>query len=511
MSKRSRQPNPLHTAKARAINAALDASMSAQMPDTTADSSRNWGWQRTPRDARADTLPYLGTYRGQSRALIGTNALARGAIRTNTDRVVGTGLALSASPSAQILGWSKEQVLAWKAKVQAEFSMFADGTDCDHAGKHSFYELQGMVLWGMLASGDIFSLLPEGKPTDTCPYTLRIQLIEADRVGNPLGQMDTAAIAGGIKFENGRPQSAYIYDQHPGGFAMSSSGIFSGAWVDFVGKSGRKRLLHHARLDRPDQPRGTPYLAPVINDIKRLGDYADAEVKAAVISAFYALIFEAPPSDNGVHGADSDAEFEQVESGFPGKIYYAQPGEKVNSFNATRPNPNFEPFFRAVSRNIGMGLGIPVELLLKEFNASYSASKAALLDAWMYLRNVRMWLARSFCQPVYETWMAEAVIKGRISAPSFFSDPLMRWAYTRALWPGDSMGSINPKDEVAAYTAAIDARLMTRERAEWELFGSDWYETLAGKETEQTLLKQSDLLPVPKAGAAVQQNTKEQP
>jgi hypothetical protein len=43
---------------------------------------------------------------------------------------------------------------------------------------------------------------------------------------------------------------------------------------------------------------------------------------------------------------------------------------------------------------------------------------------------------------------------------------------------------------------------MTRERAEWELFGTDWYETFDAKKTEQTMLADADLLPVPKAGAA---------
>ena len=153
-----------------------------------------------------------------------------------------------------------------------------------------------------------------------------------------------------------------------------------------------------------------------------------------------------------------------------------------------------------------MALGIPFELLVKQFNASYSASKAALLDAWVYFRNVRQWLALSFCQPVYETWLAEAVAIGRIKAPGFFSDPLMRWAYTRAAWPGDSMGSINPKDEVAAYVAAIDARLMTRERAEWELWGTDFNETFDQKQGEQERLRAAALLPIPKAGAAAPQS-----
>jgi hypothetical protein len=152
-------------------------------------------------------------------------------------------------------------------------------------------------------------------------------------------------------------------------------------------------------------------------------------------------------------------------------------------------------------KQIGMGLGVPFEVLIKVFNSSYSASKAALLDAWMRFRSERIWLARSFCQPVYETWLAEAITLGRVKAPGFFRDPLVRWAYCQAAWFGDSMGSINPKDEVAAFSAAIEARLTTHERAEWELFGTDWNATFEAKHAEHKRLDGAGLLPVPKAGA----------
>jgi len=91
---------------------------------------------------------------------------------------------------------------------------------------------------------------------------------------------------------------------------------------------------------------------------------------------------------------------------------------------------------------------------------------------------------------------------GRVEAPGFFADPLLRWAYTRAAWLGDSMGSINPKEEVQAFVSAVDARLMTRERAEWELFGTDWNESFDQKAAEQIRLRDAGMLPVPKAGAA---------
>lgn len=471
----------------------------------SAGDTGEWGWSRPARDVHADTLPHLGSQRGQGRHLAQSTAIGAGAIRTNLDRVVGTGLALSASPAAAVLGWSDQRAAEFKAKAQAEFSLFADGTGCDMEGRQNFYELQATVLWGVLSSGDIFTLLPDAEPTGNNPYSLRLQLIEADRCGNPMGQMDGADTAGGIRFKSGKPVAAHIYDRHPGAAYVPGARMFAGQWVEFVGnQSGRRRLLHHLRANRPGQARGVPYLAPVADDIKRISDCSDAEVKAAIVSALHAVFVETPVGDPSAIYAGG---MRKARQGWSAELDAASiiglsPGEKISTDTPGRPNPNFEPFFLAITGQIGMGLGIPRELLLKQFNASYSASKAALLDAWIYFRGVRTWLARSFCQPVYETWMAEAVLLGRLQAPGFFTDPLLRWAYTRAQWPGDSMGSINPKDEVAAYSAAVDARLVSRERAEWELFGTDWHDTFAAKKTEHSLLKAADMLPVPKAGAA---------
>ena len=108
---------------------------------------------------------------------------------------------------------------------------------------------------------------------------------------------------------------------------------------------------------------------------------------------------------------------------------------------------------------------------------------------------------------MFETWLAEAVAIGRVPAPGFFADPLLRWAYTRAAWPGDSMGSIDPKAEVQAYVEAIDARLMTRERAEWELFGSGWDETYDQKLAEYEPLVKDGMLPVPRCASRCRRQT----
>lgn len=478
-------------------------------------------WSLFARDARADTLKHLTTQRAASRELYSTNAIAAGAINTDVERVVGTGLALVASPHRGVLGWSEDQAQAWKANTQAEFSLWADSTDCDWAGEQNFYQLQALVKRSAKTSGDCFTLLPMAERTRMQPYGLRLQVIEADRVGNPMGATDSADLAGGIAFSNGRPLSAYVYDTHPGSTSWWGGARFSGQAIRFVGDTGRRHLLHHYHKQRPDQPRGTPYLAPVIDLIKQIGRFTESEITAAVLNSFFTVFYESGTSNGGNPLGDAAlASHEASGSGQPdgadhgdesevalgmGAMVELPPGVKANFADPKRPNPNAEGFIHMLVGLIGMGLGVPRDLLLKQFNRSYSASKAALLDAWIHFRVERAWLSLSLCQPVYETWMTEAVFLGRIQAPGFFADPLLRWAYTRAAWPGDSMGSINPKDEVAAYTAAIDARLMTRERAEWELGGTDWNETFDQKLAEHKRLAANGLLPIPKAGAAAPQ------
>lgn len=464
-------------------------------------------WGSLGRDAAGDSLYALKYDRANSRDLARTSPIAVGAINTNIDRVVGTGLALSAQPNLRVLGWTAEEAAEWKATTQNEFSMWADSTDCDITAQHTFYELQGLVLRAVLESGDAFSLLPDATATPMQPYRLRVQVLEADRVGNPMGQADSPTVAGGIEIEaeGGRPRRCHVYKSHPGGLLPGQTGtMYAGDWVDMIGRTGRRRILHHFRKLRPGQPRGLPYLAPIIDCIKQISRYTEAEIMAAVITSYFTVFIEAPGGNTApVFGATDGAGGVSDEIGLGmGAVVGLAPGEKVQTANPARPNPNFEPFILAVIKQMGMALGLPYELLVKQFNASYSASKAALLDAWVYFRSVRTWLALSFCQPVYETWLAEAVAIGRISAPGFFTDPLMRWAYTRAAWPGDSMGSIDPKKEVEAYIAAVDARLMTRERAEWELFGTDFNDTFDPKKSEEQRLKAADMLPVPKAGAA---------
>ena len=167
-----------------------------------------------------------------------------------------------------------------------------------------------------------------------------------------------------------------------------------------------------------------------------------------------------------------------------GAIVALEEGEEVQIANPGRPNTAFDGFVVSISRQIGAALEIPYELLVKNFTASYSASRASLLEAWKMFRMRREWLISSFCQPVYEEWLTEAVLKGRIKAPGFFDDPAIRAAWSGAEWYGDAQGQLDPLKEANAAKVRVDEGFSTREREAAELTGMK-YETINAVRTRE--------------------------
>ena len=107
----------------------------------------------------------------------------------------------------------------------------------------------------------------------------------------------------------------------------------------------------------------------------------------------------------------------------------------------------------AVLRQIGVALELPFEVLVKHFTASYSAARAAIMEAWRFYQREREFLVEAFCRPVWEWAITEAVARGLLDAPGFFDDPLVRDAWLGTEWIGASAPQIDPLKEANAATA----------------------------------------------------------
>jgi lambda family phage portal protein len=247
-------------------------------------------------------------------------------------------------------------------------------------------------------------------------------------------------------------------------------------------------VLHHFRRLRPGPPRGIPWFAPVIQILKDLGRYSEAEIVAAVTSACF--VMQSTSSDDG---GDDDSEgdgTDRLRYVNPGLMANLAQGEQLTSINPNRPNVAFDPFVQAMMRQVGVALELPYEVLIKHFTASYSAARAALLEAWKTYRTRRAWLTQSLNQPVYERWLIEAVAKNRLPVNIPIGDPALFRAWATAEWIGPSMGQIDELKEAQAAKLRVDEEFSTRDEETARLTGGDWRQKHRQRALEESLRRQ---------------------
>lgn len=460
------------------------------------------------------------TLRQRGRMLSMSSPIAASAIKTNRTKVVGIGLSLKSTVDTDALGMTPEAAKAWQRNTEREWALWANKREnCDATGMNSFAGLQRLTVSSWLTNGDIFGLYQRYDPTPINPYSLRIHMIEADRISTPKDS-SVLPIGGTTDGKNAR-NGNYIYD----GVEVDKNGMVVAYYVcnhyphqisrpdektewqrirAYGKRTGLPNILHILDTERPDQYRGVTFLAPVIESLLNISRYTQSELMAALIQSFFTawIYTETNPAQipmNEVNYGDDDSPDNPPDSNVsnhpnememgPGTILHLQEGEKVQFGEPHIPSSGFDTFFKVICKEIGAALEIPYDTLLKEFNASYSASRAALMEAWEAFKGRREMLINMFCQPVYETWLAEAVAIGRIKAPGFFDDPRIRAAWCRAQWLGPVQGQLDPTKEVKADILAVSKGFKTHEQVTREYGGGDWHENVEQLKGENEALQ----------------------
>jgi lambda family phage portal protein len=434
-------------------------------------------WQTRTGSADADTLMDLPVLRDRSRALEMNAPLAKGAINTTVTNAVGTGLMVQSRLDREVLRGiaanSDEEFDALERAIEREFRVHAGSTDCDVSRTQNFAGLQFLVFRSALESGDCFAVRRFVERPGMRLAT-GLQIVEADRCANPPGTRDSAEMAGGVKRDVFGAPTAYRFLQcHPGDIYGASN--TAADEIAAFAQSGLRQVYHLFWRTRPGLTRGVPYLAPVIESLRQIDQYREAELMAAVVGAMFTVFVKTEQGDglSGVTtaaGAVPDKE-QHLGNGLILDLAY---GEDIAVAQPGRPNVAFDDFTQAILRQIGVALELPFEILIKHFTASYSAAQAALVEAWKFFRARRAWLVSMLCQPFYEAVIYEAVARGLIRAPGFLGDPFLRAAYLGTEWVGPPRGQINQLVEVNAARERVDMGVTTLADETAEMTGGDW-------------------------------------
>ena len=452
-------------------------------------------WNPYSGSAKEDIEDNLDTLRQRSRDAYMGIPVAAAMLKTLRTNVIAGGLMPSPQIDGDFLRLSNEQVEDLQAQILREFSLWADTTACDADRVDDFYSLQQLAYLGYLMNGDSFALL-QIKPRPGCPYDLRVRMVEADRVCSP-GYHDrmTPCVVQGRTVESivqgvetdaeGEVKAYWVADKHPRAFTNMT--LQNWKRVEVYGqKSGMRNALHVMQRERAGQRRGVPILAPVLESLKQMERYADAETTAALLGAIFTVFVKKGSIDDSApfgqylkeemirrmqRGEGRDPNDLLLGSGI---IMDLEMGETVDTVETQHPHSGYDTFMMARLKEMSAGVEIPVEVLLKHFTTTFSSARGALNEFWRTCGMHRDWFAEDFCQPIYEMWFAEAVARGRINAPGFFIDPAVRKAYTDCKWNGPARTAMNPSQEVEAAVKRVEAGFSTAQEETAQITGGDY-------------------------------------
>lgn len=452
------------------------------------------GWIPGGGSADSDLLFDLPKLRERSRDLVRNDPHAAGLAITHGANVVGTGILPQCRIDGDSLGLSAEMVEDLQRAAEAEFWEWSSCADA--SGKLDFAELQLLIDSQMFENGEVF-LLRRMIERPHKRYAFCWQVIEADRVDSPIGMKSDKTIRSGIRLdENGEPVEYYIRKTHPGDIILGEvTTPFEYQAVPARDEFGNLNVLHLYNTRRPGQSRGVPFMAPALEIFKDLASYIEAEVIAARVAACFAVFVKTsdPERMGAARSTSMNSSGQRLEALEPGIIEYLSENEDITTANPGRPNVNFDPFVERILRAIGVSLGLPYELVAKDFSkTNYSSARASLLEGWRYFTMRRDWLARKFCQPTWDFVQEESFLRGYVDYGDFYGN---RRLMNGVRWIGAKRGWIDPVKEIDASTKSMAAGISTLSD-EAAAQGGDWEENLEQLAREK--LKRQELgLPEP--------------
>lgn len=442
-------------------------------------SKRNWKIGNVPADTA--NLAELPTLRGRVADLLRNTALASGLADTFVVNEVGTGIRPQSRIDYEAIGISSETAGELQKVIERAWRKWSKSVTVD--GKLGAYQLQELTSRTEWATGECF-LIRRYRKRRWRPYSFCVQIVEPERICTPMQYDQTLTegreIRDGIEIDQwGEPVAYWVANSSPLDGRYVKAREFQR--IPAFGPDGRPNVIHHFHMKRTEQTHGVPALGPVVEIFDHLTGYLESEwVRARVAACFAAFVKRAEGTAYGAAignaTTDTAAAAEREEKLLPGTIQYLNAGEEVQFANPNLPGNSFDAFVLKAIQFIGASLGLPLELVLKDFSrTNYSSARAALLEARRMFLCRRARLVDNVLQPMWELFVDELVLRGELALRDYEK---FRAEYTRSAWIAPGWEWVDPVKEADATVTRLSNGLTTM-ADELADQGRDWEEQLA--------------------------------
>lgn len=445
----------------RAASTASQEMAGWNVAQTSADGG--WLWSRDTAVAR--------TY-----DLLQNEPWAQGGVDKKVDMVIGASWRPSISIDAEALGITRAQAASLARDYERVYRGWANDPlcRCDLEETLSAAFNMHLVVMQHEVAGDGVAVL-RWKEDRGWAYRTALQVIDADRLSNPMGRPETDQLRGGVeKDADGRPVAYHFREAHPGDLLMGGAAK-AYRWERVARRQpwGRPQVLHLYSKDRPGQTRGVSKLIAALARFKGLARYAEAELGNAVMNALFAATITSgfdpavaeqhlTASATQSHHALREAFYEAAQPTLRGvRLQHLFPGDELKFLTTGREAAGFAAFTQTFLRSIASGLGITYEQLAGDWSqVNYSSARAALVEVWRGILKARDRVAMMIATPTLMAVLEDAIDGGQTSLPPGVDDLYAAPAtWLRVSWIGPARGWVDPVKEAQAALMRIEAGL----------------------------------------------------
>jgi len=353
--------------------------------------------------------------------------------------------------------------------------------NCTVDKKLSFLDCQRLAVRMLARDGECFVQLLNGPRYQD---GFAIKLMEADWIDDQKNEIlsNGNQIRMGIEIDEMQSVVAYwVLTQHPGDTSFRTNVARKHIRVP------ADKILH---LYMPNRlgVRGEPWMAPVIDSLKMLRGYREAELVAARVAASKMGVITTPTGTEYT-GDGTENSHTPIMNADPGTFHQLPAGWDIKMFDPTHPTSAFGDFEKAVLRGIASGLNVAYTSLSNDLEAtSYSSIRAGTLEDRDNYRVLQSFIIEHFVDPIYRQWLASAMLNNSFPLPPTRFDKFA----DATVWRGRGWNWVDPLKEINAAVVGLNNGILSMQDVAAQ-YGRDVEETFSAIQRDKELAAQYGL------------------
>jgi lambda family phage portal protein len=387
--------------------------------------------------------------------------------------------------------------------IESAWLEWAQG--CDITGRQTLRDMCTTLVGGLPSDGEFLVRLVRGADAGN-RFNFALQIIDVDRIDTLFnGSYEGRAVIMGVEVDDyRRPVALHLYAAHPNDGSRSSRQRVRVLIAD---------LIHGFKVERAEQVRGIPWMAPGMLSLHHLGGFMRSALLAAEHGAnHYGFFMQSLDAVGGPPlGSPNSEEQVNITTTQPGTYDTLPAGYSYQQHDSKYPNEVFGPFVKTCLQRIATGWRVAYHSLANDLEGvSFSSIRSGTLeerDRWMADQE---WFISTLAERVHAQWLQMALMSQAIVMPNGSPLPYAKIKkFSGHVWQARRWDWVDPKADMAAKVIAVQAGLLAPQDL-CAAMGGDFEDVIKAIASANKLAtKHGVLLPAydPKPGVIPAQNT----